>query len=177
MNKALWEFGGKRPHVGANVLLAAGARLVGDVEIGAQSSIWFNAVLRGDVNRIVIGHHSNIQDNATCHVDVPTPCVVGNYVTVGHGAILHGCTIRDEVLIGMGAVVMDGVVIGEQSIIGAAALLTGGLKVPARSLVYGAPAKVISKLGEKEVAKIRRWAEEYCELAAQLRRETINDQA
>ena len=172
MNEALLEFGGKWPRVGADVLLAPGARLVGDVEIGAQSSIWFNAVLRGDVNRVVIGHHTNIQDNAVCHVDVPAPCVVGNYVTVGHGAILHGCTVRDEVLIGMGAVLMDGVVVGEQSIIGAAALLTEGLEVPPRSLVYGAPAKVISKLGEKEVAQIRRWAEEYCELAAQLRRET-----
>jgi carbonic anhydrase/acetyltransferase-like protein (isoleucine patch superfamily) len=172
MNEALLEFGGKRPRVGAEVLLAAGARLVGDVEVGAHSSIWFNAVLRGDVNRVVIGHHTNVQDNAVCHVDVPAPCVVGNYVTVGHGAILHGCTVRDEVLIGMGAVLMDGVVVGEQSIIGAAALLTEGLQVPPRSLVYGIPAKVISKLGEKEVAQIRRWAEEYSELAAQLRRET-----
>ena len=177
MNETLFEFCGKRPRVGADVLLAPGARLVGDVEIGAQSSIWFNAVLRGDVNRVVIGHHTNIQDNAICHVDVPAPCMVGNYVTVGHGAILHGCKVCDEVLIGMGAVVMDGVVIGEHSIIGAAALLTGGLQVPPRSLVYGAPAKVISKLGEKEVKQIRRWAEEYCELAAQLRRETGNGQA
>jgi carbonic anhydrase/acetyltransferase-like protein (isoleucine patch superfamily) len=177
MNETLLKFGGKQPRVGADVLLAPGARLVGDVEVGAQSSIWFNAVLRGDVNRIVVGHHTNIQDNAVCHVDVPTPCVIGNYVTVGHAAILHGCTVCDEVLIGMGAVLMDGVVVGEQSIIGAAALLTGGLQVPPRSLVYGAPAKVVSKLGEKEVAKIKRWAEEYCELAAQLRRENGNDQA
>ena len=177
MNGALLEFGGKRPHVGADVLLAAGARLVGDVEIGAHSSVWFNAVLRGDLNRVVIGHHTNIQDNAVCHVDVPAPCVIGNYVTVGHGAILHGCTVRDEVLIGMGAVLMDGVLVGEQSIIGAAALLTGRLQVPPRSLVYGAPAKVVSKLGEKEAAQIRRLAEEYCKLAEQLRHETGNDQA
>lgn len=120
-------------------------------------------MLRGDVNRVVVGHHTNIQDNAVCHVNVPAPCVVGNYVTVGHGAILYGCMVRDEVLIGMGAILMDGVVVGEQSIIGAAALLTGGLQVPPRSLVYGAPDKVISKLGEKEVAQIRHWAEEYCE--------------
>ena len=109
MNEPLLEFGGKKPRVGADVLLASGARLIGDVEIGAESSVWFNAVLRGDLNRVVVGHHTNIQDNAVCHVDVPAPCVLGNYVTVGHGAILHGCALRDEVLIGMGAVLMDGV--------------------------------------------------------------------
>jgi len=160
------EYLGNRPQVGAGVYVAPGAQLIGDVEIGEQSSIWFNAVLRGDINRVVIGHHTNIQDVSVCHVADAHACVVGNYVTVGHRVILHGCIVRDEVLIGMGAVLMNGVVVGEQSIIGAAALLTEGLQVPPGSLVYGAPAKVISKLGEKERHEIKPWAEKYCCIAA-----------
>ncbi len=120
------EYLGKRPQIGAGVFLADSARVIGDTEIGEQSSIWFGTVLRGDINRVVIGHHTNIQDNSVCHVADEFACVVGNYVTVGHRVILHGCTVSDEVLVGMGAVLMNGVVVGEQSIIGAAALLTEG---------------------------------------------------
>jgi carbonic anhydrase/acetyltransferase-like protein (isoleucine patch superfamily) len=167
--ETLFEYDGKRPQVAADALVAAGARLIGDVRVGEASSIWFNCVLRGDIQRVVIGHHTNIQDNAVCHVDYGKPCVVGNYVTVGHGAILHGCEIGDEVLVGMGAVVMSGVTVGAQSIIGAGALLTEGRQVPAGSLVYGAPAKVISHLGQKERAELKRWAEEYCRLAESYR--------
>lgn len=157
---------GKLPKLGCDVFVAEGARLIGDVEVGDYSSIWFNTVLRGDLQPIVIGHHTNIQDNSICHIGYVEPCIVGNYVTAGHGVILHGCTIRDEVLIGMGAVIMDRVVVGEQSIIGAAALLTQDMVVPPGSLVYGSPAKVVSALGSKERAQLRRYAEEYCELAA-----------
>ena len=160
------EYLGNRPKVGAGVFVAPGAQLIGDVEIGEQSSIWFNSVLRGDINRVIVGHHTNFQDLSICHVADEHACVVGNYVTTGHRAILHGCIVRDEVLIGMGAVLMNGVVVGEQSIIGAAALLTEGLQVPAGSLVYGAPAKVISKLGDKERHEIKHWAEKYCRIAA-----------
>ncbi len=160
------EYTGKRPQLGADVFVAEGACLIGDVQVGERSSIWFNSVLRGDINRVVVGHHTNIQDISVCHVADDHACVVGNYVTVGHRAILHGCTVHDEVLIGMGAVLMNGVVVGEQSIVGAGALLTEGLQVPAGSLVYGAPAKVISKLGEKERAQIKHWAEKYCRVAA-----------
>jgi carbonic anhydrase/acetyltransferase-like protein (isoleucine patch superfamily) len=159
------EFSGKKPLLGANVFVAPGAFLIGDVRLGESSSVWFNSVLRGDINRVVVGQHTNIQDNSICHVADDYACVVGNYVTVGHRAILHGCTIGDEVLIGMGAILMNGVTIGQQSIIGAGALLTEGLSVPAGSLVYGAPAKVSSKLGETERKKIRVWAEKYCRLA------------
>jgi carbonic anhydrase/acetyltransferase-like protein (isoleucine patch superfamily) len=151
------------------VFVAEGARLVGDVQIGDGSSVWFNAVLRGDLHPVIIGHHTNIQDNAVCHVGYDEPCIVGNYVTAGHGVILHGCTIRDEVLIGMGAVIMDRVVVGEQSIIGASTLLTEDMVVAPGSLVYGAPAKVVSTLGPKERAQLRRYAEEYCEFAARCR--------
>ncbi len=147
------------------VFIADSARVIGDTQIGEQSSIWFGSVLRGDINRVVIGHHTNIQDNSVCHVADEHACVVGNYVTVGHRAILHGGTVEEEVLIGMGAVLMNGVVIGDQSIIGAAALLTEGLQVPAGSLVYGSPAKVVSALNIKERVKIKGWAEKYCRVA------------
>ena len=159
------EYLGKRPQIGVGVFLADNAKVIGDTEIGEQSSVWFGSVLRGDINRVVIGHHTNIQDNSVCHVADEFACVVGNYVTVGHRAILHGCTVSDEVLVGMGAVLMNGVAVGEQSIIGAAALLTEGLQVPAGSLVYGSPAKVISQLGVTERAKIKSWAEKYCRVA------------
>ena len=159
------EYLGKRPCLGVDVFIADTARVIGDVEIGAQSSIWFGSVLRGDINRVVIGHHTNIQDNSVCHVADEHACVVGNYVTAGHRTVLHGCTVGDEVLIGMGAVLMNGVVVGGQSIIGAAALLTEGLEVPG-SLVYGAPAKIVSTLGPMERAKIKGWAEKYCRVAA-----------
>ena len=159
------EYLGQRPQIGAGVFIADNARVIGDTQIGEQSSIWFSSVLRGDINRVVIGHHTNIQDSSVCHVADEHACVVGNYVTVGHRVILHGCTVFDEVLIGMGAILMNGVVVGEQSIIGAADLLTEGLQVPPGSLVYGAPAKVISHLGPVERAKIKGWAEKYCLVA------------
>ncbi len=159
-------FNGKQPVIGKDVFIAAGARLVGDVTLGDGASVWFNAVLRGDINRVAVGPGTNLQDNVVCHVVNDLACVVGAYCTVGHQATLHGCTIGDEVLVGMGAVVMDGCVIGNQCIIGGAAMLTKGLKVPDGSLVYGAPAKVVSKLGESERRQLRRMAEDYCRLAA-----------
>jgi len=160
------EYLGKRPQIGPGVFLADNARVIGDVVVGEWSSIWFGTVLRGDINRVVIGHHSNVQDNSVCHVADEFACLVSDYVTVGHRAILHGCTVGDEVLVGMGAVLMNGVVVGEQSIIGAGALLTEGLQVPPGSLVYGAPAKVVSALGRRERAQIRGWAEKYQRVAA-----------
>jgi carbonic anhydrase/acetyltransferase-like protein (isoleucine patch superfamily) len=159
------EYLGKHPQIGAGVFLADSARVIGETEIGEQSSIWFGSVLRGDINRVVIGHHTNIQDNCVCHVADQFACVVGNYVTVGHHVILHGCAVSDEVLVGMGAILMNGVVVGRQSIIGAAALLTEGMEVPPGSLVYGSPAKVVSQLGLTERDKIKAWAEKYCRLA------------
>ena len=104
MAGTIHAYGNKRPVLGAEVFIAEGAQLIGDVEIGEQSSIWFGSVLRGDINRVVIGHHTNIQDLSVCHVADAHACVIGNYVTAGHRALLHGCTVADEVLIGMGAV-------------------------------------------------------------------------
>ncbi len=174
MSNSLISLPGKEPRVGRNVFLGAGSRLVGAVTVGDESSIWFNAVLRGDIEPVIVGHHTNVQDNCVCHVGAKHPCVVGNYVTVGHAAILHGCTIGDEVLVGMNAVVMSGVVVGQQSIIGASALLTEGMQVPPRSLVYGAPARVVSQLGEKEWSSIRDYAEGYCRWAEQYRQEGVS---
>ncbi len=163
------EFGGKRPQLGPGVYLAGGVQVIGEVTIGEQSSVWCNAVLRGDINRVEVGRFTNLQDLCVCHVADEWPCIVGDYVTVGHSAILHGCRVENEVLVGMGAILMNGVVVGAQSIIGAGALLTEGLHVPPGSLVYGSPAKVVSRLNETERAKIRYWAEKYARLAGDYR--------
>jgi carbonic anhydrase/acetyltransferase-like protein (isoleucine patch superfamily) len=166
MNGCL-SYGGQSPRLGTDAFIADGARLIGDVKVGDSSSVWFNCVLRGDINRVEIGHHTNIQDNTICHVADEHACVVGNYVTCGHSAILHGCVVGDETLVGMGAILMNGVNVGRQCIVGAGALLTEGLLVPDGSLVYGSPAKVVSQLGQCEREQIRGWAEKYCRLAAE----------
>ncbi|HZT22730.1 MAG TPA: gamma carbonic anhydrase family protein [Verrucomicrobiae bacterium] len=164
----------KTPKLGRGVYLARTAVVVGDVTVGAHSSVWYGAVLRGDLNRIVVGHHSNIQDNAVLHIADDFPCLVGNWVTVGHGAIVHACTVGDEVLVGMGAVILDGAVIGKQSLIGARALVTQGMKIPPGSLVLGAPAKVVRKLTPSERAGLKKWAEKYVDNAAYCLKHKIN---
>ena len=154
------------PALGKNVFIAKGAVVFGHVTIGDHSSIWYNAVARGDINRIVIGHHTNIQDNSVLHLADDLPCMVGNYVTVGHGAILHACTVGDQVLVGMGATILDGAVVGEQSLIGARALVTPGTQIPAGSMVLGAPAKVARQLTAEERGGLKAWAEKYVRYAA-----------
>src|SRR5262245_21610524 len=130
LDKQLDTFLRKKPVLGKSVYLARTAVVLGDVTLGRESSVWYNAVLRGDINRIVVGHHTNIQDNAVLHLADDYPCLVGNYVTVGHSAIVHACTLGNEVLVGMGAVILDGAVVGAQSLIGAKALVTQGAKIP-----------------------------------------------
>jgi len=152
----------KFPQIGLGVLIQESAQVIGDVKIGEHSSIWFNTVVRGDVYYIRIGKCSNIQDGCILHVTRDRfATVVGDYVTVAHGVILHGCTIESHCLIGMGAIVMDQVVVGEGSIVGAGALLTMGLQVPPRSLVLGSPAKVVRELSLAEVQGIDRYAQNY----------------
>ncbi|MCX6909322.1 MAG: gamma carbonic anhydrase family protein [Verrucomicrobia bacterium] len=165
LSDQLIAFGDKRPVLGPRTFVAAGARLVGEVTLGEGASVWFNTVLRGDIAPVVIGPFTNIQDNSTCHVASGIACIVGAYCTVGHRVTLHACAIGDETLVGMGAVVMDGCVVGNQCIIGANALLTKGLRAPDGSLVYGAPAKVVSTLGATERGKLRASAEKYARLA------------
>lgn len=166
LEKQLDRFLRRRPRLGKGVYIAGGAVVLGDVTLGDFSSIWYNAVLRGDINRIVVGHHTNIQDNAVVHLADEFPCRIGSYVTVGHSAIVHACTVGDEVLIGMGAILLDGSVVGRQSIIGAGALVTQGSSIPPGSLVLGAPAKVVRALTPRERSGLKSWAEKYVHNAA-----------
>ena len=138
--------------------------MVGDVTLGEESSVWYGAVLRGDINRIVIGARTNIQDGAVIHLADDFPAIVGDLVTVGHGAIVHACTIDDEVLIGMGAIILDGAEIGARSIIGANTLVTGGTKIPPGSLVIGSPGKVVTTTRVDEQETIKTWALKYVEV-------------
>jgi carbonic anhydrase/acetyltransferase-like protein (isoleucine patch superfamily) len=156
----------RTPVLGQGVYLARGSVVIGDVTLGDHSSVWYNAVLRGDIDRIVVGKHTNIQDNAVLHLADDLPCLVGDYVTIGHSAIVHACTVHDECLIGMGAVVLDGAEVGRQSLIGAKALVTQGCRIPEGSLVLGAPGKVVRALTDTERAGLKVWAEKYATNAA-----------
>ncbi|HXS67737.1 MAG TPA: gamma carbonic anhydrase family protein [Candidatus Polarisedimenticolia bacterium] len=166
LEKQLDKYLSAKPKLGTGVYIARGAAVLGDVTLGDYSSVWYNAVVRGDINRVEVGHHTNIQDNAVLHLADDFPCLVGNFVTIGHSAIVHACEVRDEVLVGMGAVILDGAVVGEQSLIGAKALVTQGMKIPAGSLVLGAPAKVVRALTPEERAGLKAWADKYVENAA-----------
>src|SRR5947207_888082 len=146
-----------------------GAPVTGDVTLMEESSVWCGAVLRGDINRIIIGPRSNVQDNAVVHIDTPNETRLGELVTVGHSAIVHACIIDDEVLIGMGAIILDGAEIGARSIIGANALVTLGTKIPPGSLVLGSPAKVKRALTLEEQKDIARWAWSYVETSKHFR--------
>ena len=148
--------------------------MLGDVTIGDHSSVWYNAVVRGDINRIAIGHHTNIQDNAVLHLADDYPCLVGNWVTVGHSAIVHACTVGDETLIGMGAVILDGAEVGKQCLIGAKALVTPGTKITDGSLVLGAPATIKRPLTDRERSELKTWAEKYVANAAYCLEHRIN---
>ncbi len=133
-----------------SVYIAPGAQVIGDVTIGAESSVWFNAVVRGDSSSITIGERTNIQDLCVLHVDRGHSLTIGDDVTVGHGAIVHGCTVGNRVLVGMGAIILNDAVIGDDCIIGAGALVTGGVTIPAGSLVLGSPAKVVRPVTEEQ---------------------------
>lgn len=149
------------PRVHDSAFVAAGAVVVGNVSVAERASIWYNAVLRAENEPITIGEGSNLQDNVSCHVDHGFPLTVGSNVSVGHGAVLHGCAIEDGVLIGMASTVMNGSVIGAQSLVAAGAVVLEGTIVPPRSLVAGVPAKVRRSLTDDEVAGLRQNAEHY----------------
>ncbi len=155
-----------KPKIGKDVFIAEGAKIIGDVEIGNYSSIWFNAVVRGDVNYIKIGEKTNVQDNCVLHVTNETaPLNIGSGVTIGHGVILHGCTIEDNCLIGTGSIIWDGAVIGEGSIVGAGAVVLANFKAPSRSLIIGMPAKVKRDVPDKHYQEILESAEHYVKYA------------
>ena len=149
------------PSIDDSVYIASGAVVVGAISIAAQSSIWHNCVLRGDINTIEIGKGSNIQDGSVIHLADNHGVKIGDHVTVGHMAMVHACTIEDECLIGMHSTILDGSVIGKQSIIGAGSLVTKNTEVPPGSLVVGSPARIVRPLNQKERYEIRLWAEKY----------------
>ena len=158
----IYTFNGIEPTYDSTNFIAPSADVIGDVMLGAKTSVWFNATIRGDIHRIRIGEETNIQDNAVVHVTGETgPAIIGNRVTIGHGAIVHACTIEDNVLVGMGAIVLDNAVIGSGSIVGAGALVTSRTIVPPGSMVLGSPARVVRELSEEEVASIGLFADNY----------------
>jgi len=165
---------GRKPQIGRHVYIASGAVVVGDVTLGDHSSVWYNAVLRGDINRIVVGQFTNIQDNAVLHLADDFACEVGDYVTIGHAAVVHACRVGNECLIGMGAVVLDGAVVGDRCIIGARTLVSQGARIPPHSLVLGTPGRVVRKLTAQEQKRLRLWAVKYSRMAAWYSRQQIN---
>lgn len=158
----LRPYRGQLPRVHPSAFIDDSAQVIGDVEIGDESSVWMCVVMRGDVNHIRIGARTNIQDGTIVHVMKDThPTIIGNDVTVGHGAVVHGCTIEDRCLIGMGAILLNGVVVGTGSIVAAGTLLPEGTVIPPHSLVMGAPGKVRRTLGDDDLAEIQMYADRY----------------
>ncbi len=158
---AIETFDNRVPEIDPSAFVAASADIIGRVTVGEEASIWYNTTLRGDINDIVIGPRSNIQDNAVVHLADDYGAYIGELVTVGHSAVIHACTVKDEVLVGMGACILDGAVIGERSIIGAHALVTGGMEIPPGSLVLGSPARVVKSLDKEQQLGVKKWAEKY----------------
>ena len=155
----------KSPIIDKTVYIADGAKILGDVVIGADSSVWYNAVIRGDISAIKIGSGSNIQDCCVLHTDPAHSLIIGDGVTCGHGAVLHGCLIGSNTVVGMGSVVLSGAVIGEQCIIGGGSVLPGKINVPAQSLVFGNPAKVVRSLTADEITSLTTSKNQYINLA------------
>ena len=150
------------PRVHPTAYIDDSAQVIGDVEIGEDSSVWMAVVIRGDVNRIRIGRRSNVQDGTIVHVMKDThPTIVGDNVTIGHAAVVHGCTIEDQCLIGMGAILLNGAVVGGGSIVAAGSLVVEGMQIPPRSLVMGSPAKIRRPLSDSDVAEIQMYADRY----------------
>jgi len=162
---AIYELDGVAPEVAASAWVADSAEVMGNVQLAEDASIWFGAVLRGDCESISIGEGSNIQDASVLHADLGKPLVVGRHVTVGHQVMLHGCTIGDESLIGIGAVVLNGAKIGRNCLVGAGALITEGKEFPDGSMIIGSPAKAVRQLTPEQIEGLRRSAQHYVDNA------------
>jgi carbonic anhydrase/acetyltransferase-like protein (isoleucine patch superfamily) len=153
---SLHPYGDLVPRVDATAFIAPGAWVVGDVDVGPEASVWFNAVLRGDSARVSVGARTNVQDGAVLHTDAGAPCIVGEACTVGHRAVVHGCTIESGSLVGMGAIVLSGAVVGAGSLVAAGALVAEGRRFAPRSLIMGAPARVVRTLSDDDVERLIR---------------------
>lgn len=169
----IYTLNGKSPIIHPNAYVAPGAKLIGDVELKEGATVWFNAVLRGDEEKITIGPGSNIQDGCVVHADPGFPVDVGANVTVGHNAILHGCTVEDEAFIGMGATVMNGAVIGARALVAAGALVTEKEQIEPETLVVGLPAKAIRKLSQAHMEHMREGVQSYISRGKRYREEGI----
>ena len=154
-----------RPSIHPEAFVAPGASVIGRVRLTKNASVWFGCVLRGDVNRIEIGEATNIQDGSILHVDDQWPCLIRHHVHVGHHANLHGCVVETGAMIGIGAIVLSGARVGAGAIVGAGSVVLEGTKIPPRCLAVGAPARVVRKITERDLAYIRRWVAKYVKLA------------
>lgn len=162
---AIYELDGVAPEVAASAWVADSAQVMGDVAVGEGASVWFGTVVRGDTERITIGAGTNVQDASVLHADIGKPLVIGERVTVGHQVMLHGCTIGDESLIGIGAVVLNGAKIGRNCLVGAGSLVTEGKEFPDGSMILGSPAKVVRQLTPEQIEGLRQSARHYMENA------------
>ena len=159
-----------RPRIHTSAFVAPGADVIGRVRLAKDASVWFGCVLRGDVNRIDIGEATNIQDGSILHVDDDHPCLIADHVHVGHHANLHGCLVERGAMIGIGAIVLSGSRVGAGAIVGAGSVVLEGMRVPPRTLVVGAPARVVRKITARDLAYIRGWVAKYVQLAKTYRR-------
>ena len=155
------QFNGVAPSINENAYVSESVDIIGDVKVEENVSIWFGARLRADMNKIVIGANSNIQENAVVHVDIESPVIIGENVTIGHSAIIHGCNISNNVLVGMGSIILNNAKISKNSIVGAGALVTQGKEFEEGVLILGNPAKAVRKLSEEEIKSIKRSADNY----------------
>ncbi|MBO8137698.1 MAG: gamma carbonic anhydrase family protein [Desulfotomaculum sp.] len=167
----LYSYGKHQPKVHPTVYIAPGAAVAGRVTLEENVNIWFNAVIRGDVDEVVVGANTNIQDCCVLHEEKGYPCIVGKNVTVGHSAVLHGCTVEDNALIGMGAIVLNGAKVGAGAVVGAGALVTQNQEIPPNTLALGSPAKVVRELKPEEIEQFKKSAAEYIEVAEVYKKE------
>jgi carbonic anhydrase/acetyltransferase-like protein (isoleucine patch superfamily) len=158
------EWNGHKPDIHTSAYIHESAQIIGKVKIGKDVSVWPNVVIRGDIEEIVIGEGTNIQDNTVMHTDFGSPTVLGNRISVGHSVVLHGCTIEDDCLIGMRAIILDNTILGKECLVGAGALVTSGKTIPQQSMVYGSPARVVRELEEQEIEQMKKNAAMYIQL-------------
>ena len=161
----IMDFEGVTPRINKNTYISESVDIIGKVNVEENVDIWFGTRLRGDMNSIIIGENTNIQENSVVHVDINSPCIIGKNVTIGHGTIIHGCSISDNVLVGMGSIILNNAKIGKNTIIGAGSLVTQGKEFPEGVLILGNPAKVIRQLTEAEIESIQRSADNYVSLS------------